>query len=80
MGQIQLQGIIGPSGKHPSRFTLVAKNNLGSLNLISPLRDPTKFYKMLTDILSQLEMPNQKTKARKHLTEVEMVAKLVKTL
>ena len=78
MGQIALEGIIGPSGKYPSRFTLTPRNELSNLNYVPLPRNPTQTYLLLTDALSKLQIHSQKTMAASLLTNNGLLPKKVR--
>jgi hypothetical protein len=67
MGQIELEGVVSPRGRKPSRFTICHRRNLDNLNKVLPLRNPTVTYKKLTKALSYIKLPRKKTKGEKIL-------------
>jgi hypothetical protein len=79
MGQIALLGIIGPSGKFPSRFTEIAKKNISNISHVPVARDPKKTYNVLTKALTELKQHNYKMIAMNTLRNKGLVAKLVMT-
>jgi hypothetical protein len=76
MGQIAIEGIIGPSGKFPSRFTTTPKKELSNLNYPLVSRDPKATYLILTDALSKLRIHSQKTIASETLKNNGLLPKM----
>ena len=69
MGQIELEGIVGPKGKKPSRFTTVEHEKLDSLNINSLERNPVNTYNYLTNALSIMKIPGRKGEGEDLLKE-----------
>ena len=77
MGQIKLEGIVGPMRQKPSRFTECDKKNLDKLDLNLPIRDSHTTYQKLTTALSYLALPRMKGKGEKLLDSLGLDKEMV---
>jgi hypothetical protein len=75
MGQTALEGIVGPLGKKPSRFTLVLRDSLDDLSIASEWRDPVKTFQEHTKALNEYSI--NKAEGQRMLDEQGLLPYLV---